>query len=416
MKKILLSLSLLLCFTACSSEDPVAPADDATLDPVEDPMEPGEQQSRVPCEGGMAGSYPCNGLDLLAHLNLGELYASSANDIWGYTDPESGTEYALVGLDNGTAFVNISADPVVYIGKLPTHTDDSPWRDVKVVGNYAYIVAEAEGHGMQVFDLTRLRDSGNTPRTFTADAHYNGVGNAHNIVVNPESSRAYLVGTSRDDQYSGGVHVIDISNPLQPALLGGYGEQGYTHDAQVVIYSGPDPDYTGKEILVASNETQVVIADLSDPSAPQTIATFSYSNLGYTHQGWFTEDMRYFLLGDETDELRFGFGSRTIVFDMEDLDQPALWFSYSGPTTAIDHNGYVKGDAYYLANYTAGLRIIDLQAIGQKSMEETAFFDTYPDNDDAGFNGLWSVYPYLGSGKLLLGDINSGLFVLSPAP
>lgn len=416
MKKFLLWLPAVLLFTACASDDPVSPPADDFPGNIDEPADPPAQSTVTPCEGGRANGYPCDGIDLIAQLNLDVFDASSANDIWGWTDPGSGKEYALLGLDNGTAFVDISADPPAYLGKLPTHSTDSPWRDVKVSGNYAYIVAEAQNHGMQVFDLTRLRNPGSAPITFTEDAHFDGVGNAHNLVVDPAMARAYIVGTSRDDQFSGGVHVIDISNPMQPFLLGGYGNEGYTHDAQVVTYTGPDTDHQGKVILIGSNETQVVIADLTDPAAPQTISVFDYPNLGYTHQGWFTGDMRYFLLGDETDELQFGFGSRTLVFDLQDLDQPVLSFTYTGPTNAIDHNGYVNGSTFYLANYTAGLRIISLQQIGQGSLEEKAFFDTYPADDDAAFRGLWSVYPYFQSGKIILGDINSGLFVLSESP
>ena len=111
------------------------------------------------CEGGMAGTFPCQGFDLLFHMNLSSFNAQSGNDIWGWTDASTGQEYALVGLDNGTAFVDITdAENPIYVGKLETATSSSPWRDVKVYGDYAFIVAEASGHGMQVFDLKKLRD------------------------------------------------------------------------------------------------------------------------------------------------------------------------------------------------------------------------------------------------------------------
>ena len=108
---------------------------------------------QTPCENGFALNYPCNGFDLQSHISLDEMDASEGNDSWGWTDPEDGTEYALVGLDNGTAFINIS-DPVnpIYLGKLPTHTSATIWRDIKVYQDHAFIVSEAGGHGMQVFD------------------------------------------------------------------------------------------------------------------------------------------------------------------------------------------------------------------------------------------------------------------------
>ena len=148
---------------------------------------------------------------------------------------------------------------------LPTHTTSTTWRDVKVYNNYAFIVSEAGGHGMQVFDLTRLRNVANPPETFTEDAHYDGFGSSHNIVINEDTGYAYSVG---DDTYSGGAHFVDISNPLNPVAAGGYAGSGYTHDAQVITYNGPDSDYTGREIYVGSNENQVVIVDVTDKANP----------------------------------------------------------------------------------------------------------------------------------------------------
>jgi choice-of-anchor B domain-containing protein len=336
--------------------------------------------------------------------------ASSGNDSWGWTDPQNGDEYALMGLNNGTAFIDIS-DPAnaVYLGKLPSHTSSSSWRDIKVYQNYAFIVSEASGHGMQVFDLTRLRNPGSTPQTFTEDAHYDGFGNAHNLVINPNEPVAYAVGTQT---FLGGAHFIDISDPLNPIGLGGYSGSSYSHDAQVVTYSGPDTDHQGKEVFIGSNEDEVAIVDVSDPANPQLISSFSYTNVGYTHQGWLTEDHQYFLLGDELDELNFGFQAKTIVIDVTDLDNPTLHFDYFGFKNAIDHNGYVKGDTFYQANYTAGLRVIDISDIENQNMTEIGSFDTFPNSNDAGFDGAWSVYPYFDSQNIVISDINTGFYLV----
>lgn len=367
--------------------------------------------AQTPCNGGMAGMFPCDGYDLMAHLDLNDLNASAGNDSWGWTDPMDGKEYALVGLDNGTAFIDIS-DPVnpVYLGKLPTHTGNSTWRDIKVYQNHAFIVSEAFGHGMQVFDLTRLRNVVNPPATFTEDAHYAGFGNAHNLAINEATGYAYAIGTST---FSGGPHFVNIQNPTNPLAAGGFALNGYTHDAQIVIYNGPDPDYTGKEIYFGCNEDNFVIVDVTNKSNPVIIADVGYTNIGYTHQGWLTEDQEYFLLGDELDEINFGFGTKTIVFDVADLDNPVVHFNYTGPTPAIDHNGYVNGDMFYLSNYTAGLRIIDISDIANQTMTEVGYFDTFPENNDASFSGVWSNYPYFASGNIVISDINRGFFLVS---
>ncbi len=365
--------------------------------------------AQIPCENGMAGEYPCNGFDLQSFISLEEMDAIRGNDSWGWTDPDNGDEYAIMGVKNGTVFINIS-DPInpIYLGKLPTHTDNSTWRDIKVYQNYAFIVSEANNHGMQVFDLTRLRNISNPPENFNEDAHYDGFGSSHNIVINEETGYAYSVG---DNTYSGGAHFIDISNPLNPIAAGGYSDDGYTHDAQVVIYNGPDTDYTGKEIYIGSNEDEVVIVDVTDKNNPQHISSISYSNFSYTHQGWITEDFKYYILGDESDEINFGFNTKTIIIDLIDLDNPIHSFDYSGPTLATDHNGYIKGNLFYLANNAAGLRVIDISDISNGEMTEIGSFDSHPLNDFAGYEGIWSTYPYFESGNIVISD-REGFFVV----
>ncbi len=365
--------------------------------------------AQTPCENGMAGDYPCNGYDLQSFISLAELDTDRGNDSWGWTDPDTGDEYAIMGVKNGTVFIDIS-DPInpIYLGKLPTHTNNSTWRDIKVYQNYAFIVSEANNHGMQVFDLTRLRNISNPPENFNEDAHYDGFGSSHNIVINEETGYAYSVG---DNTYSGGAHFIDVSDPLNPIAAGGYSDDGYTHDAQVVIYNGPDTDYTGKEIYIGSNEDKVVIVDVTDKNNPQHISSVTYSNFSYTHQGWITEDFMYYILGDESDEINLGFNTKTIVLDFTDLDNPIHSFDYSGPTLATDHNGYVNGDLFYLANNAAGLRVIDISDISNGEMTEIGFFDSHPLNDFAGYEGIWSTYPYFESGNIVISD-REGFFVV----
>lgn len=375
---------------------------------------------QTPCVNGMAGEYSCKGYDLQSHVTLNVLSGGqnvSGNDCWGWTDPSSGKEYAIVGYSDGTGFVDIS-DPInpVYLGRIPTETYGSLWRDIKVYQNHAFIVADDAGdHGMQVFDLTRLRNI-SSPQVFAPDHVYNGVGSCHNIVINESQPYAYLVGCPN---YAGGPTILDISNPTAPFEVGGYGGSGYTHDAQVVTYSGPDPDYQGKQILIASNgnfgsNNYVVFLDVTNGSNPIFISSITYNVPGYTHQGWLTEDQRYFILGDELDEMDSGNNTRTIIFNVQDLDNPQVVSQYFGPTPAIDHNGYVRDNKFYLANYTAGMRVIDISTVGTStnSMTEIGHFDTFPNNNVADFDGAWSIYPYFESGNIVVSDISGGLFVL----
>ena len=371
---------------------------------------------QTPCAGGYAGEYPCSNYDLLSNIPVSTLANSSGNpegsDVWGWTDSETGKEYAIAAMTNSTAFVDIT-DPInpVFLGRLNSNAGNNYWRDVKIYGNYAFIVADNVGnHGMQVFDLTRLRDI-TGPETLSPDVVYNDVTSCHNIVINEATAVAYLVGCNN---YSGGPNFVDISDPLNPTSLGGYSLDGYTHDAQVITYNGPDTEYTGKEILVGSNANKVVILDVTDKSNIIKITEFDYPQIGFTHQGWFTDDQRFFLLGDETDEQNFGINTRTLVFDFQDLDNPTQIDTYYGASSAIDHNGYVQGTDFFMASYRAGMRVLDISNIGgtDNQLTEIGYFDTYPQNNGTAFNGAWSVYPYFASGNIIINDIERGLFVV----
>ncbi|KAA1247286.1 choice-of-anchor B family protein [Aquimarina sp. RZ0] len=370
--------------------------------------------SQTLCKNGTAGSFPCNDYNLMSQISLATMDASLANDSWGWTDATTGKEYAIVGLNNGTAFIDISdAINPVYLGKLPTADKENDWRDIKVYKDHAFVVADFAGdHGMQVFDLTKLRNVTNPPVTFRSDAKYTGFDGAHNIVINEDSGFAYAVGTTT---FNGGAHFINIQDPKNPVEAGGFvSDRGdsYSHDAQVITYSGPDTEHIGKEILIGSNQIEIVIADVSDKNNPVTLSTMRYRDVGYTHQGWFTEDHRYFLLGDELDELAIGFNTRTIIFDFEDLDNPKFHMNYTGLTSATDHNGYVKGDKFYLANYQAGLRVVDISDIANKNISEIGFFDSFPSNDSASFGGAWNVYPFFDSGNIVISDQSSGFLLV----
>ena len=381
--------------------------------------------SNAACVDGMAGPFPCSNVDLKAFMPLADIGGTSsnskANDIWGWTDPTNGREYAIIGRVFGTSFVDITdATAPVYLGELPTHgAFGSSWRDVKVYNDHAFIVSEAQSHGMQVFDLTQLRGRSGPPVTFAETAHYNRMASAHNIAINEDSGYAYIVGASGKNSCSGGLHMVDIRDPASPSFAGCFSADGYTHDTQCVIYDGPDVARRGREICFNSNEDTVTIVDVTNKSAPVQLSRTSYAGFEYTHQGWLTDDQRYFLLDDELDEQRQGHGTRTRVFDMTDLSAPAFVGHFDSTASAIDHNQYVLGNRVYQANYRAGLRILDLTDMttgtgGQVGLQEVGFFDVYPDNDAAEFNGAWSTYPYFASGNVIISGIEQGLFVVQP--
>src|SRR5919202_3698037 len=297
----------------------------------------------TPCADGMAGTFPCNKVDLAAFLPVADIDGTdaagvTANDIWGWTDPLTDREYALVGLSNGVAFVEVT-DPTapVYLGNLPGHTVDSLWRSLKVYRNHLYVVSEAAGHGMQVFDLTHLRNVQSPPGTFTEDAHYNNFTSAHTINVDEETGFLYVAGSKPNPGRTpnvdtcpgvsatkgGGLHMVDARNPAAPSFAGCVNEDGYVHETECIIYRGPDVEHRGREICFNSNEDTLTIVDVTNKSAPLQLSRTTYAGVGYTHQGWLTGDQSRFLLDDELDEQQQHLTrNRTYVWDVSDLDAP----------------------------------------------------------------------------------------------
>jgi choice-of-anchor B domain-containing protein len=396
---------------------------------------------RASCEGGFASEFPCREVDLLSFMTLEQLGDSDsgglrASDVWGWEDPATGREYALVGRSVGTAFVDVT-DPVnpFLVGNLPRTTGSraSIWRDIKVYRDVAYVVADGAGnHGLQIFDLRALRSVSNPPALFSADLTYLNFGSAHNVAINEETGYAYVVGASdigfRGEQIDnvkstgskscgGGLHMVDIRDPLNPEFAGcfadpstGFRGTGYTHDAQCVTYDGPDVRYRGREICFGLNENGISIADVTDKSNPVAISVGRYPDYGYIHQGWLTEDHRFLVVDDEGDERAFARSTHTKIFDLTDLEVPILATSFENTTSSIDHNLYIKGLLGFQANYTSGLRILDVR--DPLHVEEIGFFDTTPADSSVSFGGTWSVYPFFDSGTILLSSIHEGLFVL----
>lgn len=378
----------------------------------------------VTCTGGQAASFSCQDVDLLSFLpttELGGEVGETVSDLWGWTDPVTGREYVLLGRVAGAAFIDITnPSSPRYLGLLAANPSGA--RDLKVYEDHLFFTGDGAGnHGLKVFDLTRLRDLSEAPVDFDADATYTGIASAHNLIINTESGFAFAVGASGGgNTCGGGLHMVDIREPLSPVFAGCYTDtegliwQGRTHDAQCVIYHGPDDEFTGREICFALNETAIRVVDVTEKDVPEPLAAASYPGLGYVHQGWLTEDQQYFFLNDELDEL-VGLASktRTLIWDVADLEDPILVGEYFGPTAATDHNLYIKGDRMYQANYQAGMRVIDIS--DPRNPVEVGFFDTTPyEGDPAGFAGAWTVYPFFESGTVVVSSIHEGLFILRP--
>jgi choice-of-anchor B domain-containing protein len=415
----------------------IAGAVNATLTNTQEPL---QAVSDVACENGMAGPFECDGVDLLSFVPAEEFNGAGQSDLWGWTDPETGDEYVMMGKTDGTAFFRVT-DPTapVYLGELPNPAVlEEIWHDIKVYEDHAFIVSESEPHGMTVFDLTRLRDI-SEPQQWDADATYPLNVAAHNVAINEDTGYAYIVGGNEGivapDQCMSGLHMVDIRDPKNPTFAGCYAVDGgpgtgartvggpveenspaaYVHDTQCVIYEGPDERYTGRELCFNASEDKIVIVDVTDKLNPVTVGLTDYENVSYAHQGWLTEDQAYFLANDELDETTHKTNTRTVVFDVRDLENPTVHFEHFHDTRSIDHNNYIHEGRVYQSNYTSGLRVLDVTSVDDPDnprLEPLGFFDTYPWHSDPTFDGTWSNYPYFESGTIAVSGIGEGLFLL----
>jgi choice-of-anchor B domain-containing protein len=297
----------------------------------------------IPCDKGMIKEFECENVELLSFLPKDSLGQSVGTDLWGWHDTTTGREFAILGGES-TAFVEV-IDPLHprYLGLIRPRegSEQHAAQSVKVYKNYAFIGYEGTDHGLQIVDLTQLRDV-KTPQEFKETLHYDSLGNTHTIAVNQQTGFIYVNGSNT---CGGGLHMIDVNTPTKPKFVGCYAEEntgragtGYVHDTQCVVYHGPDKRYQDREICINYAETGVSIADVTDKAKPKTLSIATYPNVGYTHQGWLTEDQRYIYLDDEFDESAMAQSvgkdsvhTRTIGFDLSKLDDPVLLTEFYNP-------------------------------------------------------------------------------------
>ena len=383
------------------------------------------------CVDGMAANYECQNVDLLFHIPLNEFSSrpGSANDIWGFQDLNDQREYVLIGLQNGTAVVDVTEPTAAReIGTIAGMS--STWRDIKVyqyfdAGSsryraYAYVTTEAR-QGLQVIDLTEL------PTRVTLANTINDFSNAHNVyLANTDYSTGislpgvepYLVVSGATDRNNGAWRLLGLSSPSAPSvLLASPAGTGYIHDASSVVIedartSECADNHNPCEVLIDFNENTVDLWDVTDKVAPFKLSSTPYPNARYTHSGWWTPDKRHVLIHDELDEQQAGLNTTVRSLNIDSLRAPVLVGSYTGPTRAIDHNGFTRGNRHYVSNYRRGLVILDTSNPAQPG--EVGFFDTFaaPSDNSAQFNGAWGTYPFLPSGTIAVSDIEYGLFLL----
>lgn len=321
-------------------------------------------------------------VDLFAEINRGDSRYSGS---WAYID-ELGNEYGLVGARTGLAAYLINDGSTFdELGFIPGPS--SNWREIMVLGEYAYVCTEGSGlgEGMQVVDLSYLPDSLHLLTTY--DSTFT-TGHILQRDIYSEAPYIYVNGVCNDC----GVNIIDVSDPAEPLEAGTYSPGYYIHDCMVK-----------GDLMFASafHNGTLDIVDISDKTNPFLMTQIEIPG-GRVHSSWVTENDQYLFVCAEQD------GLPARVYDISDLENIFEVVQWSANLESLVHNPYIKGDLNIISHNTEGLRILDLA--DPRLPVEIGYYDTFG-GESGGFNGLWSACPFFPSGKVIGGDRTRGLMV-----
>ncbi|MGH8015538.1 MAG: LVIVD repeat-containing protein, partial [Candidatus Zixiibacteriota bacterium] len=115
----------------------------------------------------------------------------------------------------------------------------------------------------------------------------------------------------------------------------------------------------------------------------------------------------YVAIGDE-----IGTGPHTRIFDLQNLASITKVADIEPNPAQPVHNCYTRNDTLFIAHYALGLRMYDVS--DPTNPVDVGHYDSYP-GATVGYVGAWNVYPYFPSGKIIISDMQTGLYVLEVA-
>lgn len=319
------------------------------------------------------------------------------------------------------------------VGQLSPFTGDNRYADLWGEGNYAYL-GSYNGTGVMIIDIS-------DPTTPKLAGHYNPSegGRFQDIVV--VNGIGYFSSESR-----GGVHIVDVRNPGNPVLLSQITEAkgGFVNVHEL---------FADKGVLYTcdSRTNRVRIFDVGNPSNPVFVREIITTDTRFIHavtvvngrlftSGWSGKtdiyDIRRVLTepppllgsvdsGPTSHAAWMSNDGRIMVSCRETVDGDVRLFDISNPgspqplatitakSLGLDafssHNPYILGNMLFVSWYQAGMAVIDITDPRQPRL--TGVYDTFP-GSSTGFDGCWGVYPFLGFDRVLISDLDKGLFIV----
>lgn len=338
--------------------------------------------------GGMeakASDYVLDSIATFTYPSAGNLGGS---DCWGWKAPD-GKLYAIMGVRDGVAFVNVSTRSAVQVVPGPKNGCSAYWRDIKTYQHYAYVTSECTGtnQGLMIIDMQYLPDSVHYVKSI--NVHPSGDVTSHNLSIDTLNGYAYLEGRNQVDM---SIHVWNLADPENPVHVHSFGNAAGIHDVLA----------TDDTIYVANGwDPTVSIYDMTIKTLPQLIGQITIPSAGYVHNVWPTDNRSYMVTTEETS------GKTIKIWDIQDLNNIQLVSQYIG-NSDIAHNVHCRGNFIYASHYAAGCEIHDISNPAAPS--SVARFDTWP--TASGFDGCWGVYPFADSGYVYASNLNGKFYIL----
>ena len=333
----------------------------------------------------------CNWFDSTAYFGIGE---TKFNDVWGFE--WKGVEYAAIGSQKGLSIIDVNTCQRVAFREAPNSYPFVRHRDYKTYDHYLYAVSDEGTAGLLVYDFSYLPDSVHLVHAVSLDT----LMTAHNIFIDTAKGRLYAGLVRTNILGSSSMQIYSLANPEIPKLthnLASYNSplQEAVHDVFVrrdtaYMSCGNGGYYVG---TFNAADSFKVIGDLT-----------TYPGQGYNHSSWINEKNIGIMADESPVPLK--------VIRVDQLPQVTILSEFSPCTdsTCIPHNPFLIEDIAYISHYNKGLQIYNI--VDPMNPVRIGYFDTYPETDSRLYIGAWGCYPYLKSKKVLVSDIERGLFVL----
>ena len=350
-----------------------------------------------------AQTYPSQSIKLFARWDDTTITPNSYwvhsryNSVVGWADPLNGHEYAIIGSQLGTHFIDIM-DPAhpVQVDYVAGRRGDCLWREYKTYNHYLYMVSDdAAPNSFQVADLSYLPDSVHV--VYDSDSLFV---RAHTVFIDGDKLYAGIVHTL-SESYS--MAVYSLADPERPQFLRSL-KQDYpfisiVHDM-----------FVRNDTIYASCGLQglhILKYNLNNSFTP--LDSFATSPANYNHSSYLDNDSHTLYFCEEVPT-----GRPVVALNVSDPSNLEMINSFYSHQDATPHNPFIRDNLLFVAYYQDGLQVFDIS--DPLYVKKVGFFDTYPFNtngySDPAYQGAWGAYPFLPSGTILVSDMQSGLFIL----